>query len=162
LQPPDQTPIVIVENQEISQQINDVEMASQPNEPETKLRNSLKSLANARELQHQKSSEQMKIDKFSHDEYFDDDLRESVTSHKPSQPLIKKSMAKTYLTKKEFDYTIKLLNTKITSIYKFCKYISDKQNENSKDLKRLVALDGLSEKFWNVSNLTHFQLCFNL
>jgi hypothetical protein len=162
LQPPDQTPIVIVENQEIPQQINDVEMASQPNEPETELRNSLESPANARELQCQKSPEQMEIDEFGHDKYFDDDLHESVTSRRPSQTLIKKSVAKTYLTKEEFDYTIKLLNTKITSIYKLCRYIGDKQNENSKDLKRLVALDELSEEFWNVSNLTHFQLCSNL
>jgi hypothetical protein len=35
-------------------------------------------------------------------------------------------------------------------------YISDKQNESSKDLKRLITLDELSEDFWNVSNLTHF------
>jgi hypothetical protein len=137
-------------------------MASQPNEPETELRNSLESPANARELQRQKSSEQMKIDEFGHNEYFDDDLRKSVTSRKLSQTLIKKSVAKTYLTKEKFDYMIKLLDTKITSIYKLCRYIGDKQNENSKDLKRLVALDELSEEFWNVSNLTHFQLCSNL
>lgn len=135
-------------------------MASQPNEPETERRNSLESPANARELQRRKSSEQMEIDEFAHDEYFDNlednDLHESVTSRRPSQTLIKKSVAKTYLTKEEFDYTIKLLDTKVNSIYKLCRYIGDKQNENSKDLKRLVALDELSEEFWNVSNLTHF------
>lgn len=148
-------------------------MASQPNEPETEQRNSLESPANAREPQRQKSSEQMEVDEFGEfgrddDEYFDsleNDPRESatsVTSRRPPQPLIKKSVAKTYLTKEEFDYTIKLLDAKINSIYKLCKYIGDKQNENSKDLKRLVALDELSEEFWNVSNLTHFQLCSNL
>jgi hypothetical protein len=55
-------------------------MASQPNKPETELRNSLESPANARELQRQKSSKQMEIDEFDHDEYFDNDLCKSVTS----------------------------------------------------------------------------------
>jgi hypothetical protein len=44
----------------------------------------------------------MEIDKFGHDEYFDDDLHKSVTSRRLSQTLIKKSVAKTYLTKEEF------------------------------------------------------------
>jgi hypothetical protein len=153
-QPPDRTPIVIVEN-------HDMEMVSQPNEPETEQRNSLESPANARELQRQKSSEQMEIDEFGGDEYFDNlENNESATSRRPSQPLIKKSVAKAYLTKEEFDYTMKLFDTKISSIYKLCRYIGDKQNENSKDLKRLVALDELSEDFWNVSNLTHFVTLF--
>lgn len=144
-------------------------MASQPNEPETEQRNSLESPANARELQRQKSFEQMEIDvfgrdEFGRDEYFDNlennDLRESATSRRPSQPIIRKSVAKTYLTKDEFDYTMKLFDTKINSIYKLCRYIGDRQNESSKDLKRLVALDELSEEFWNVSNLTHFAALF--
>lgn len=143
-------------------------MASQPNEPETE-RHSLESPANARELQRQKSFEQMEIDVFGRDEsgrdeYFDnlenDDLRESATSRRPSQPIIRKSVAKTYLTKDEFDYTMKVFDTKITSIYKLCRYIGDRQNESSKDLKRLVVLDELSEEFWNVSNLTHFAALF--
>jgi hypothetical protein len=150
-------------------------MASQPNEPETEQRNSLESPANARELQRrksseqmqrQKSTEQMEIDEFGGDEYFDNlennDPHESVTvtSRGPSQPLIKKSVAKTYLTKEEFDYTMKIFDGKINSIYKLCRYIGDKQNESSKDLKRLITLDELSEDFWNISNLTHFAALF--
>src|SRR3954466_15539681 len=117
-------------------------------------------------MQHQKSTEQMEIDEFGGDEYFDNlennDPHESVTvtSRGPSQPLIKKSVAKTYLTKEEFDYTMKIFDGKINSIYKLCRYISDKQNESSKDLKRLITLDELSEDFWNVSNLTHFAALF--
>ena len=55
---------------------------------------------------------------------------------------------------------MKLFDVKISAIYKLIRYISDKQNEDSKDLKRLVALDELSEDFWNVSNLTHFAALF--
>ena len=149
-------------------------MASQPNQPnelETEQRNSLESPANARELQRQKSLEQMEIDVFGRDEfghdddeYFDNlednDPRESATSHRSSQPIIRKSVAKTYLTKDEFDYTMKLFDKKISSIYKLCRYIGDRQNESNKDLKRLIALDELSEEFWNVSNLTHFAALF--
>jgi len=141
-------------------------MASQPNELETEQRNSLESPVNARVLQCRKSFEQMEIDKFNRDEfgsdeYFDNlENNKSVTSRRPSQPIIKKSVAKAYLTKEEFDYTMKLFDTKINSIYKLCRYISEKQNESSKDLKRLVALDELSEDFWNVSNLTHFAALF--
>ena len=142
--------------------------ASQITEPETEQRNSLESPANAnaRELRRRKSTEQMEIDEFGRDEFLDNidnnNLHESVTvtSRRPSQPLIKKSVAKTYLTKEEFDYTMNLFDTKINSIYKLCRYIGDKQNDNSKDLKRLVALDELSEEFWNVSNLTHFAALF--
>ena len=141
-------------------------MASQPNELETEQRNSLESPVNARVLQHQKSFEQMEIDEFNHDEfggdeYFDNlENNESVTSRRPSQPIIKKSVAKAYLTKEEFDYTMKLFDTKINSIYKLCRYIGEKQNKSSKDLKRLVTLDELSEDFWNVSNLMHFAALF--
>ena len=142
--------------------------ASQITEPETEQRNSLESPANAnaRELRRQKSTEQMEIDEFGRDEFLDNidnnNLHKSVTvtSRRPSQPLIKKSVAKTYLTKEEFDYTMNLFDTKINLIYKLYRYIGDKQNDNSKDLKRLVALDELSEEFWNVSNLTHFAALF--
>ena len=108
----------------------------------------------------------MEIDEFGRDEYFDNlennnpHATVTITSHRPSQPIIKTSVAKSYLTKEEFDYTMNLFDTKINSIYKLCRFIGDKQNENSKDLKRLVALDELSEEFWNVSNLTHFATLF--
>lgn len=57
----------------------------------------------------------------------------------------------TYITKKEFNYTMELFDSKITSIYKLCKFIADTQKEGSKSLKKLVVLDELSENFWNVS-----------
>lgn len=92
-------------------------------------------------------------DEFGDDKYFDNSENNNprkfvkITLYRLSQSLIKKSVAKTYLTKKEFNYTMKLFDTKINSIYKLCRYISDKQNKNSKDLKRFVTLDELSEDF---------------
>lgn len=58
-----------------------------------------------------------------------------------------------HLTNKEFNYTMKLMDEKINSIYKLCRYIGDQQREMATALKKLVALDELSENFWNVSYL---------
>jgi hypothetical protein len=57
------------------------------------------------------------------------------------------------LTINEFNYTMKLMDEKINSIYKLCRYIGDQQREMATALKKLVALDELSENFWNVSYL---------
>ena len=146
-------------------QLNDPEMKQSPMR-----RKSLESPANATgtTVHRKKSVELMEIDR---DEYFDidnDNQHESVTAEvhisprRLSQPLVKKSVGRTYITKEEFDYTMNLFDMKITSIYKLCKYIGDKQNENSKALKRLVALDELSEEFWSVSNLKHLAVLFDL
>lgn len=56
-----------------------------------------------------------------------------------------------YLTVKEFNYTMTLLDNKINTLYKLCRYISDNQQESSKTLKKLVVEDELSDTFWNVS-----------
>jgi hypothetical protein len=69
-------------------------------------------------------------------------------------------VSKTYLTTDDFEYTIGLLEKKINAIYKLTRYIGVKQKEIEKDIKRLVALDELSEDFWNVSNLIHFAVLF--
>ena len=57
------------------------------------------------------------------------------------------------LTIKEFNYTMKMMDDKISSIYRLCRYIGDQQREMATALKKLVALDELSENFWNVSYL---------
>jgi hypothetical protein len=59
--------------------------------------------------------------------------------------------AETYLTKKDFNYTMGLVNEKINSIYKLCKFIADIQQEEKNSLKKLVAMDELSDNFWGVS-----------
>ena len=172
----EQTPIVIVDNQERTE---DVEMqrrksveslASQINDTEIEQTSQRKSLESPVGLQRSKSFEQMDVDEFDHDESSndnnDDNLHESATtviSRRPSQrtsPLINKSVAKSYVTKEDFDYTMNLFDIKINSIYKLCKHIGEKQNENTKALKRLVALDELSDGFWNVSNLAHLAVLF--
>ncbi len=59
--------------------------------------------------------------------------------------------ARTYITTEEFNYTMGLLDAKINSVYRLCRYISDQQQQNTKSLKKLVAIDELSDDFWNVS-----------
>jgi hypothetical protein len=59
--------------------------------------------------------------------------------------------SQTYLTKKDFNYTMGLVNEKINSIYKLCKFIADIQQEEKNSLKKLVAMDELSDNFWGVS-----------
>ena len=136
-------------------------LISQPNDTEIQTFSQRRSLESPTiGIQRRKSSENlMEID----DDFdsFDNNNQESVatrvntTSYRPLQPLIKKSVSMTYLTKEDFEYSIKLLDSKINAVYKLCKYLGEKQNENSKALKRLVALDELSEEFWNVSSLTY-------
>ena len=55
------------------------------------------------------------------------------------------------VTLKDFNYSITLIDKKINALYEMSRYISNQQKEDSKSLKKLVALDELSEGFWNVS-----------
>lgn len=67
------------------------------------------------------------------------------------------------LTKKEFNYSMELLDAKINSLYKLCRFIGDQQKTNTDSLRKLVALDELSEDFWNVScliNIQYFTILF--
>ena len=61
----------------------------------------------------------------------------------------------TFLKTKDFNYTIQLMDNKINSLYKLCRFISDQQEKTANSLKKLVALDELSENFWNVSYFTY-------
>jgi hypothetical protein len=58
-----------------------------------------------------------------------------------------------YVTNRDFNYTMHLMDNKINSLYKLCRYISDQQQQSTKSLTKLVALDELSDGFWNVSYL---------
>src|SRR5256884_4679964 len=60
-----------------------------------------------------------------------------------------------YLKTKDFNYTMQLMDDKINSLYKLCRYISDQQEKMATSLKKLVVLDELSENFWNVSYFTY-------
>jgi hypothetical protein len=61
----------------------------------------------------------------------------------------------TFLKTKDFNYTMQLMDDKINSLYKLCRFISDQQEKTANSLKKLVALNELSENFWNVSYFTY-------
>ncbi|GBB97636.1 hypothetical protein RclHR1_03020014 [Rhizophagus clarus] len=56
-----------------------------------------------------------------------------------------------HVTLKDFNYSITLINKKINALYEICRFISSQQQENLKSLNKLVALDELSDGFWNKS-----------
>ena len=66
---------------------------------------------------------------------------------------------KKYLTANEFYYTMDLVDKKINSLYKLNKYVADQQHQNTQLLKKLVALDELSDEFWNVRYLAFYFDC---
>ena len=65
-----------------------------------------------------------------------------------------------YLTTKDFNYTMMLIDNKINALYKLYRHIGDEQQENLRLISRLVAIDELSDGFWNVSfsNIFNFDL----
>jgi hypothetical protein len=62
-----------------------------------------------------------------------------------------------HVTLSDFNYSMNLIDKKVSTLYELCRYISSQQQENSKALKKLVALDELSEGFWNVSYLKYLR-----
>ena len=56
-----------------------------------------------------------------------------------------------YLTTKDFNYTMTLIDNKINALYKLCRHIGNEQQENLRLISKLVAIDELSDGFWNVS-----------
>ena len=77
-----------------------------------------------------------------------------VTPDEPDETSpIKETEEASYLTKTDFNYSMNILDKKIISLYKLCRFTADQQQEMAKSMKKLVALDELSEDFWNVSYL---------
>ncbi|RIA81516.1 hypothetical protein C1645_836878 [Glomus cerebriforme] len=64
-------------------------------------------------------------------------------------PIIKSSLKSQlkdpYLKTKDFNYTMVMIDNKINVLYKLCKYISNKKQENSKLINKLIAADKLLE-----------------
>ena len=54
------------------------------------------------------------------------------------------------LTFAEFSYTVKIVNTKVDAIYRLCRFLGDEQRDIMKGVKKLVAIDELSDGFWKV------------
>lgn len=107
------------------------------------------------ELNRKKSTESMVID---------DDIAYSPAADDPFKLIIPfgnnncvptSEISGTYLKTKDFNYTMQLMDDKINSLYKLCRYISDQQEKTATSLKKLVALDELSDNFWNVSYFTY-------
>jgi hypothetical protein len=88
----------------------------------------------------------MQIDNEDFDDYDSrdncDDLKSLPKSHDSKE---------SYITTNEFNYSMNLLNEKITSLYKLCRFISDQQQKNTQLLQKLVIADELTNDFWNVS-----------
>lgn len=94
------------------------------------------------------------------DDYFEDFEDRSYLKSIPKRPSLDSELdfdIKTnYLTAEEFMYSMDLIDKKINSLYKLCRFIGEQQRENSKLLRKLVAVDELSPDFWNVSNFDTF------
>src|ERR1044071_4086657 len=84
----------------------------------------------------------------------------STSSTSTSSTPTPQTQAGPYLTTKDFNYTMTLIDNKINALYKLCRHIGDEQQENSRLISRLVAVDELSDGFWNVSfsNIFNFDL----
>jgi Mg2+ and Co2+ transporter CorA len=59
---------------------------------------------------------------------------------------------------RDFAYTMKVISEKIDSTYRLCRLIEDEQKELSRAVKKLVALDELSDGFWKVFNFVDSQI----
>ena len=84
------------------------------------------------------------------------DRTSATVDHHPlvlKQPIDK---VETYLMTKDFNYAMTVLDDKINSLYRLCRYIGDQQQNMANSLQKLVALDELSEQFWNVSYLIYY------
>jgi len=107
------------------------------------------------ELDRKKSTESMVIDdKIAYSPAADDDHFKLIIPF-DNNNVPTSEIPGTYLKTKDFNYTMQLMDDKINSLYKLCRYISDQQEKTATSLKKLVALDELSENFWNVSYFTY-------
>ncbi|CAB4439153.1 unnamed protein product [Rhizophagus irregularis] len=76
-------------------------------------------------------------------------IQQTVDPQTNNPQINKEDITQTYITKDEFDYAMQLLDKKITSVYRLCKFISETQQVEKKSLERLIALDELTDSFWN-------------
>ena len=60
-----------------------------------------------------------------------DDIFEEFHEQSPTRPVLQDNSPE-YLTKNDFNYTMTLIDKKINLLFKLCRRISDKQQENSK------------------------------
>ena len=84
------------------------------------------------------------------------DRTPATVDHRPLVPKQPIDKVETYLITKDFNYAMTVLDDKINSLYRLCRYIGDQQQNMADSLRKLVALDELSEQFWNVSYLIYY------
>ena len=84
------------------------------------------------------------------------DRTPATVDHRPLVPKQPIDKVETYLMTKDFNYAMTVLDDKINSLYRLCRYIGDQQQNMANSLQKLVALDELSEQFWNVSYLIYY------
>ena len=73
------------------------------------------------------------------------DRTPATVDHRPLVPKQPIDKVETYLMTKDFNYAMTVLDDKINSLYKLCRYIGDQQQNMSNSLQKLMALDELSE-----------------
>src|SRR5436190_6655 len=84
------------------------------------------------------------------------DRNPATVDHRPLVPKQPIDKVETYLMTKDFNYAMTVLDDKINSLYRLCRYIGDQQQNIANSLQKLVVLDELSEQFWNVSYLIYY------
>jgi hypothetical protein len=104
----------------------------------------------------------MAVDYDNYDQDFDDyDDRNNYYSSGEHVPLPRSHVNEDdRLTTKKFIYTMNLLDSKINSLYKLCRHISDQQQKNTLSIQKLSAVDELSKDFWNVNSLIYLATIF--
>ena len=75
------------------------------------------------------------------------DRTPATVDHRPLVPKQPIDKVETYLMTKDFNYAMTVLDDKINSLYRLCRYIGDQQQNMANSLQKLVALDELSEQF---------------
>ena len=75
------------------------------------------------------------------------DRTPATVDHRPLVPKQPIDKVETYLMTKDFNYAMTVLDDKINSLYRLCRYIGDQQQNMTNSLQKLVALDELSEQF---------------
>ncbi|CAG8525473.1 30940_t:CDS:2 [Racocetra persica] len=79
----------------------------------------------------------------------DDEI--SYTSQISQESLHSNIVENANLTTEAFNYSITIVDQKIGSLYQLCRNIANRQKDMSRDLRKLVVFDELSNGFWNIA-----------
>lgn len=68
----------------------------------------------------------------------------------PDSPEPKATQSQRPITAAEFEFCLSRVDEKINSLYNLCLRLDEQQQEILKGIKKLVAIDELSDGFWKV------------